>query len=147
MKRALGASMVARKVLHPSGKMPTPNNVLLLKCDSDLCDKIASVLRDEGIPLQTTRDGTRVLDGIAAQEANAVLAECGDGIDKAESLLTRRAFDDRLSLRELEDLYIDAVLAGTGGNKVQAARILGINRRTLYRRAERRAHREQRGED
>jgi DNA-binding NtrC family response regulator len=44
----------------------------------------------------------------------------------------------RLSLRDLEERYIDEVLRATGGNKVQAARILGIDRKTLYRRAERR---------
>jgi DNA-binding NtrC family response regulator len=52
--------------------------------------------------------------------------------------ITRAAIDRRLTLRELEDIYVDEVLAATGGNKVQAARILGINRRTLYRRGERR---------
>jgi len=43
-----------------------------------------------------------------------------------------------LSLRELEERYIDEVLRATGGNRVQAARILGIDRKTLYRWAERR---------
>ena len=37
-------------------------------------------------------------------------------------------------LKELEDRYIDAVLEHTQGNRVQAARILGIDRKTLYRR-------------
>jgi DNA-binding NtrC family response regulator len=52
-----------------------------------------------------------------------------------------RLLDDalarQLTLAELSDLYIDRVLAHTHGNKVHAARILGINRRTLYRRGER----------
>jgi DNA-binding NtrC family response regulator len=48
-----------------------------------------------------------------------------------------RITERRLSLRELKDWYIDEVLRATSGNKVQAARILGINRRTLYRRGER----------
>ena len=52
-----------------------------------------------------------------------------------ESLLDS-AVEHNLTLRELEDRYIDAILEHTGGNKVQAARILGINRRTLYRRGE-----------
>lgn len=37
-----------------------------------------------------------------------------------------------LSLRELEANYIRAVLRSTGGNQVQAARILGIDRKTLH---------------
>ena len=48
----------------------------------------------------------------------------------------------RLSLREVEDLYIEEVMRLTGGNKVQAAKILGIDRKTLYRRAERSIRRE-----
>jgi transcriptional regulator with PAS, ATPase and Fis domain len=54
--------------------------------------------------------------------------------------LVQNAVDRRLTLRELEKLYIDEIMKCTGGNKVQAARILGIDRKTLYRRAERSAH-------
>jgi DNA-binding NtrC family response regulator len=60
------------------------------------------------------------------------------GSDSQDGLL-RQAAARRMSLRDLEDAYIDRVLDLTGGNKVQAARILGIDRKTLYRRAERRA--------
>jgi transcriptional regulator with PAS, ATPase and Fis domain len=38
--------------------------------------------------------------------------------------------------RALEDRYIAEILKRTGGNKMHAARILGIDRRTLYRRYE-----------
>jgi DNA-binding NtrC family response regulator len=55
-----------------------------------------------------------------------------------ETSLLESAAKEQLSLRELEERYIDAVLRSTGGNKVQAARILGVDRKTLYRRAERR---------
>jgi DNA-binding NtrC family response regulator len=44
-----------------------------------------------------------------------------------------------LSLHDVEERYIQEILAETGGNKVRAARILGIDRKTLYRRAERSA--------
>jgi DNA-binding NtrC family response regulator len=46
----------------------------------------------------------------------------------------RDALEQRFTLAQLQELYIDHVLEYTHGNKVQAARILGINRRTLYRR-------------
>jgi DNA-binding NtrC family response regulator len=62
----------------------------------------------------------------------------GAGDDPAQDLL-RSAAQRRLSLRDLEDLYIDQIMEMTGGNKVQAAKILGIDRKTLYRRAERRS--------
>ena len=44
-----------------------------------------------------------------------------------------------LSLKMLGDLYVEVVLDATGGRKSEAARVLGINRRTLYRREERRS--------
>jgi DNA-binding NtrC family response regulator len=57
-----------------------------------------------------------------------------------EEALLAEAFRKRMTLRELGDLYIDRVLAECGGSKLEAARILGVNRRTLYRRDERAAH-------
>ena len=42
-----------------------------------------------------------------------------------------------VTLEELEKRHLQKVLRETGGNKVKAARILGIDRRTLYRMAER----------
>jgi DNA-binding NtrC family response regulator len=57
-------------------------------------------------------------------------------VDAADALL-RSAAERRVTLRELEERYIDQILRLTGGNKVQAAKILGIDRKTLYRRAER----------
>jgi DNA-binding NtrC family response regulator len=51
----------------------------------------------------------------------------------AGSSLARMAREE-LALKDLEDRYIDAVLEHTHGNRVKAARILGIDRKTLYRR-------------
>ena len=65
----------------------------------------------------------------------AAEGECAE--DPADGLL-RSAAEQRLTLRELDERYVDQILTLTDGNKVQAARILGIDRKTLYRRAERR---------
>ena len=62
-------------------------------------------------------------------------------VDVADALL-RSAGARRLTIRELEERYIEEILKVTGGNKVQAAKILGIDRKTLYRRAERSAREE-----
>jgi two-component system response regulator HydG len=42
-----------------------------------------------------------------------------------------------LSLEEMERLYVRRALAAVAGNKTQAARVLGIDRRSLYRRLDR----------
>ncbi len=52
----------------------------------------------------------------------------------SEESILATAFAQKLTLHELEDLYIAEILKFTHGNKVRAAKILGINRRTLYRR-------------
>jgi DNA-binding NtrC family response regulator len=44
---------------------------------------------------------------------------------------------DDLTLKELETLHIEAVLRRCGGNRTRAAEILGIERKSLYRNAER----------
>jgi transcriptional regulator of acetoin/glycerol metabolism len=41
-----------------------------------------------------------------------------------------------LTLAEMEAAYIAEILRRTGGNKKRAAQVLGIPRRTLYRRLE-----------
>jgi DNA-binding NtrC family response regulator len=61
---------------------------------------------------------------------------CVEEVDPATVLL-QSAAEQRMTLRELEERYIDQILRSTGGNKVQAAKLLGIDRKTLYRRAER----------
>ena len=46
-------------------------------------------------------------------------------------------YDDLPALDELERRYLIYVLEKVGGNRTRAAEILGIDRRTLYRMAER----------
>ena len=58
------------------------------------------------------------------------------GEDTAQSLLVD-AVSRHITLRELEELYTGEIMKCTSGNKVRAAKILGIDRKTLYRRAER----------
>jgi len=55
---------------------------------------------------------------------------------RPERELLATAVEKQMSLRELSDLYTERILDLVHGNKVRAARILGINRRTLYRRGE-----------
>ena len=77
-------------------------------------------------------------DVIEAQDLplGAPAAQPGEAGGTLESCLAHAA-KRQLSLHDLEEQYIESVLRETGGNRVQAARILGIDRKTLYRRAER----------
>jgi DNA-binding NtrC family response regulator len=59
-------------------------------------------------------------------------------VDPAARLIESAA-ESSLSLQELEERYTEEILRRCGGNKVHAAAILKIDRKTLYRRAERRA--------
>lgn len=44
--------------------------------------------------------------------------------------------DEAITEENLVKLYAEHVLAACGGNKTKAARLLGIDRRSLYRRLE-----------
>ena len=46
-------------------------------------------------------------------------------------------FEDLPSLEEVERRYLEHVLQAVGRNRTRAADVLGIDRRTLYRMAER----------
>jgi DNA-binding NtrC family response regulator len=56
---------------------------------------------------------------------------------KPESSAKTPTIGDLLSLKELEKLHIEAVLKRCEGNRTRAAEILGIERKSLYRKADR----------
>jgi transcriptional regulator of acetoin/glycerol metabolism len=51
-------------------------------------------------------------------------------------VVVEQALAKQLTLRDLEREYIAKVLEFTRGNKTEAARILGVDRTTLYRKLE-----------
>ncbi len=55
---------------------------------------------------------------------------------KAETIVEELTLGDKITLEELEKRYILKVLRETGWHKSNAAKILGIDRRTLYRKIE-----------
>ena len=73
----------------------------------------------------------RAIESRGNQSGDELPSETGPVV--AEHTL-QAGLDNCMTLRELGDLYIERILALAGGNKVRAARTLGINRRTLYRR-------------
>jgi two-component system response regulator HydG len=66
-------------------------------------------------------------------EVRAALGSVRD-VDPIPALLRRP-----LTLQELEDRYIEAVLGKAAGNKARAAEMLGIDLSTLYRRIKQRS--------
>ena len=51
-------------------------------------------------------------------------------------MITTESPGELITLDEMERRYVRQVLNAVGGNKTHAARILGIDRRSLYRRLE-----------
>jgi DNA-binding NtrC family response regulator len=77
-------------------------------------------------------------DGPEIQARDILISdEPSSGDDSLEASITRLARERRVTLHDFGEYYIDAVLEFTRGRKSEAARILGINRRTLYRREDR----------
>jgi len=95
-----------------------PGNVREL---AGLVERAATLARDAVIRLEDLPD--RVRGDPSVQDPAAVGPGGGDRCD-----------EDWETLEELENRYIRQVLAFTGGNKQRAARILGIGRKTLYRK-------------
>jgi DNA-binding NtrC family response regulator len=69
---------------------------------------------------------------IDADDLPVTFREPSTTVAEGESL-----FSDLPSLEELEKRYLKHVLAAVNGNRSRAAEILGVDRRTLYRMAER----------
>ncbi|MBY0400618.1 sigma 54-interacting transcriptional regulator, partial [Myxococcota bacterium] len=77
-------------------------------------------------------------EGHEIQAADILIpSDVGNETTDLEELLLRLAVERRMTVRELTDAYVERALEAAGGRKSEAARILGMNRRTLYRREER----------
>jgi transcriptional regulator with PAS, ATPase and Fis domain len=75
-----------------------------------------------------------VMTGSEIRAEDIVLAATAEGESGFDRALLDEAWRRRLTLRELGDLYTARVLDEVGGRKDDAARVLGVSRRTLYRR-------------
>jgi DNA-binding NtrC family response regulator len=69
----------------------------------------------------------------------------GDG--SLQDTLAQIALERRVTLKELSEAYVDAALDAANGRKAEAAELLDVNRRTLYRREERRIRAAQEAQD
>jgi DNA-binding NtrC family response regulator len=72
-------------------------------------------------------------DGVCIRSEDVMPTELpGDGAAPEDAI--HALVERRVPLRAIEERMIEETLKATGGNKVEAARVLGISRRTLYRR-------------
>jgi DNA-binding NtrC family response regulator len=85
-------------------------------------------------------------DEIAAADLRARDGRGEPEVDPALRMIESAA-EASLSLQELGERYTEEILRRCDGNKVHAAAILKIDRKTLYRRAERRARHSEHGSD
>jgi DNA-binding NtrC family response regulator len=107
------------------------NNKKIVDLEPDLCERLLS----HAFP-----GNVRELENLIAA---AVLLEKGRRLSagSAASLLPyegpeRRKHVELLTLAEVERRHIESVLQATGGNRPRAAKILGINVSTIYRKLE-----------
>ena len=74
---------------------------------------------------------------VALSSSGMILADDLPTEIRAETLAPPELPKTRMTLDELKRWYVNRALEETGGNKVRAAELLGIDRRTLYRILER----------
>ena len=98
---------------------------------NDLSAEAVALLRDYQFP-GNVRELANIIE-------RAVIVSSGDGIDVENlpepiraAVAVQRLRRQPRSLAEVEAEYVAEILAGTNGNKTEAARILGISRKNLY---------------
>jgi two-component system response regulator HydG len=104
---------VANAVWTAFRSYPWPGNVRELRNQVE-----SMVIQDQ--------DGVLDLDDLQDGDALRTAGSDGAGVAGADSLIGR-------PLSEVERYYAEKALEMTGGNRVEAARLLGIGERTLYR--------------
>jgi DNA-binding NtrC family response regulator len=110
--------------------------------ESGVTDDAMELLRRYGWPGNVRELENVVERALALSKSGIILpsdlpAELRDGESRTPPLSAHSLVDDRPTLAELEQRYINLILQQEGGNKKRAAEILGIDRRTLYRTLER----------
>ncbi|MEJ2189359.1 MAG: sigma-54 dependent transcriptional regulator [Acidobacteriota bacterium] len=78
-----------------------------------------------------------IVDSGSLSDVRLVQSLLEAGSDERDSADTSPRIGDSLTLEEIEKLHIEAVLRRCQGNRTRAAAILGIERKSLYRKAKR----------
>lgn len=137
-RRISGFSAAAMRRLHA---YPFPGNVRELRNVVERAVTFATddIIGEESLP-ERVREARPAAGGGAGTDRGAatmVGAPGGAGAPGAGADALFRSENDVLpTLEEVELRYVRYVLARTGGNKRRAAALLGVSRRTLYRKLE-----------
>jgi DNA-binding NtrC family response regulator len=83
------------------------------------------------------RELRNVLESASIREGGNEIAAAAIRIDTGGGGSIPTAAADQLTLAQMEERYIREVLRSTGGRQTEAARILGINRKTLLEKRKR----------
>jgi DNA-binding NtrC family response regulator len=78
-----------------------------------------------------------IVDSGSLSDAQSVRSLLATNAEQVENVAAAPGIGDDLTLKELEKRHIEAVLKRCEGNRTRAAEILGIERKSLYRKAER----------
>lgn len=105
--------------------------LLLYSARDPAADSLAKSTAEWGCLVSTCRSVEDLRGRIEGGEFDLVLVE---PVQVLQQILAESAPDQALTLplAEVEKRHIHRVLASKGGNKTQAARVLGIDTKTLY---------------
>jgi DNA-binding NtrC family response regulator len=117
--RAGGQAQITPEALAELAVLPWPGNVRQLE---NTIERLALAARG-GV--------------IDVEDLPATLAAAADEAPLARPSATASPFEDLPTLDDLEGRYLQHVLEAARGNRSRAAQILGVDRRTFYRMAER----------
>ncbi len=110
------------------------------------CELLCEVFEREGFAARFAQSEESALEALSDQRPDVLitLMARARSAPSSPSTAAKSATDDlnRLfagfpTIDEIERRYLLYVLEATGGNRKRTAEILGVNRRTLYRMAER----------
>ena len=137
--RAPAAARAARG--HPAARRALPAQACAARGRGAASAHPEALAALAGLRLARQRPRAREHPGAArgrrAAAGRSTSATCRAGFRERPPSLEEPLFAGLPTLEEMEKRYLRHVLAAVGGNRSRAAEALGIDRRTLYRMAER----------
>ena len=111
--------------------MTLGKRLLLYSARDPAASALAKCTAEWGCMVSTCSSTDEFRGRIEGAEFDLVLVEPSTLVQR---LVAENSIDEtlKLTLAEVEKRHIQRVLASTGGNKTRAARILGIDTKTLY---------------